>query len=139
MLLDSINYLAILVAAIAAFAVGALWYGALFSSAWIKAVGKPREQLGQPAPAMIVSFVGYFLLAFMTAVVQFWVGVVSPGQGIAVAIMLWLGFSITSFAPGIMYTGASRKLLWIDGGHLLAAFIVVGAIIAVWPIAKPVF
>jgi hypothetical protein len=138
MLLDSINYLAVLVAAIAAFGVAAIWYGALFSKAWTAAIGKPVDQLGKPLASMLVTFLGYLLMAFMTAIVHIWVGVASPGQGVTVAIFLWIGFAFPSFAPGIMFSGASRRLLWLDGGHLLLAFIVAGAIIGAWRIAPPV-
>jgi hypothetical protein len=139
MLLDSLNYWAILVATLAGFAVGALWYGVIFSKAWAAAVAKPREQLGAPLPSMLTSLLGYLLISFMTAIVQFWVGVTSPGAGVTVAVMMWLGFSFPSFSPGIMYAGHSRRLLWLDGGHLLAAFVVIGAIIGAWKATPPVY
>ncbi len=137
MLLDSINYLAVLVAAIAAFGVGAVWYGVLFSKKWMAAVGKPQAELGKPLPSMVTTLICYLLMAFMSAVVHIWVGVTSPGQGITVAIFLWAGFAISSIAPGIMFTGSSRKLLWLDGGHLLFSLIVIGAILGAWRIAPP--
>jgi hypothetical protein len=41
----TVNYLAVLVATIAGFATGAIWYTVLFSKPWLKAVG-PIEPMG---------------------------------------------------------------------------------------------
>lgn len=132
MLFEFLNYWAILSAAVLAFGFGALWYGVLFGRAWADALGKPLGS-GPPGPMpTIVTFGANLVAAFMTAVVQTWVGIESPGQGVGVAAMMWLGFAITSILPGIMYAGHSRKLIWIDGGYLLGVFLVMGFILGTW-------
>src|SRR4030095_4305670 len=59
-LFSQINWLAVLVAALAFFFLGAIWYSALFRDAWIKAVGvnmnDPNARKGI-AGIMITSFV----------------------------------------------------------------------------------
>ena len=41
--LSGLNWLAILVATVAAFVLGGLWYGPLFGKAWMAALGKTEE------------------------------------------------------------------------------------------------
>ncbi len=41
----NINFLAVIVATLSAFAVGGLWYGPLFGQAWLSAVGMTEEEV----------------------------------------------------------------------------------------------
>ena len=54
--LGAINWLAVLVAVVAAQVVGFLWYGPLFSKQWMAALGRTQEEVRAegPGPAMIV-------------------------------------------------------------------------------------
>jgi hypothetical protein len=51
----NINYLAVLVAALAAYFFGALWYSSvLFGNTWLRALGKSKEEL--PSPCLSTLF-----------------------------------------------------------------------------------
>jgi len=61
---------AVLVSGVAYFAVGAVWYS-VFAEAWMKGIGKSREQLQPKTSNYIVSLicevvVMYFLAVFLT-------------------------------------------------------------------------
>ena len=65
-----INYLAILVAVVANFILGFLWYTPLFGKAWAKEMGfdttvKPSG--GEMAKGMVFMVVGNFLMAYVFA------------------------------------------------------------------------
>jgi len=135
-----VNYFAIVVAAIAAWITGALWYGIL-GRQWVAALGKTMEafkqeqaeKIGRPT-AMVP-----FLLAFVANLVMAWtlaevIGHLGTGQvtirnGVISGFFLWLGFVVTTMAVNNAFSGRKVMLTIIDSGHWLAALIVAGAII----------
>src|SRR5947209_12274228 len=126
------NYLAILIAAVAAFAWGAAYYMTL-SKQWLAAVGMTKAQLGEkrsPVP---------FILTFVALIVMAWVlagtlGHLGPGQvtlknGIVSALFLWLGFVVTTVFVNNAYPGRKYSLSVIDSIHWLGVLVIQGAII----------
>jgi hypothetical protein len=128
-----INYLAVIVAAVAAFAFGAAYYS-LLSKPWLRATRiDPTEMKRSPAP-FIVSFVGELIMAWMLAGV---LGHLGPGQvtlwnGVVSAFFIWLGFMATTTAIAHRYQGYGWDLTIIDAGHWLGVALVMGAIIGWW-------
>ena len=134
-----INYVAILVAAVAGWLTGAVWYGVL-GKAWMEALGKTEEEFrkSRSTPAFYVPFV----LAFLAAVLMAWVlagmiGHLGPGQvtlrnGVISAAFAWAGFVLTTIVVNNAFSGRKFMVSVIDSGHWLAALIVMGAIIGVW-------
>ena len=64
------NVYAILLAAVASFMFGWLWYGVLFSGAWLEACGKSPEEVKGDTPSptpFIISFVGLVVMACVLA------------------------------------------------------------------------
>src|SRR5688572_30790900 len=99
MTFTGMNYLAILIAAIAGFGWGAGYYMTL-SKPWLAAVGMTKEQMQAnytPTP-FIISFVALLVMAWVLAGTLAHLG---PGQvtltnGIISALFLWLGFVVTT-------------------------------------------
>ena len=123
-----INYLAVIVAAIAAYAVGSAWYTFLFSKAWQAAIEVPETRMKEMASAMpfIVVGVAYLVMAYILA------GIANPQSvvaGVIAGILLWLGFIVTSTAANYAFAARKMELTLIDSGHWLAALVVIGAII----------
>lgn len=127
-----LNFLAILLAAVAAFAWGAIYYTSL-SKQWLAAVGMTKEQLGQkrsPVP-FVISFVALVVMAWVLAGT---VGHLGPGQvtlknGIISALFLWLGFVVTTVFVNNAYPGRKYSLSVIDSIHWLGVLVIQGAII----------
>jgi hypothetical protein len=126
-----INYLAVLVAAVAAFAFGAAYYMSL-SRPWLAAVGMTREQMGKRSPLpFIVSIVALLVMAWVLAGS---IGHLGPGQvtarnGVISGLFLWLGFVITTLSVNYAYGQRRPMLTVIDGIHWLGVLVVQGAII----------
>jgi len=126
------NYLAILLAALAAFGWGAAYYMTL-SKQWLAAVGLSKEQLGDkrsPAP-FIISFVALLVMGWVLAGT---LGHLGPGQvtlknGIISALFLWLGFVVTTIFVNNAYPGRKYSLSVIDSIHWLGVVVIQGAII----------
>jgi hypothetical protein len=65
--LDSINYLAVLIAALSSFMIGGLWYSVFFAKAWMKENGFTDESLKNSNMMMI--FGGSFILSLIISFV----------------------------------------------------------------------
>lgn len=128
----TVNYLAVLVATIAGFATGAIWYTALFGRLWLKATGiTPEDMSGKGMSAMpfIVSIVSNALMAWVLAVILTRFGTVTIGNGICAGAMAWLGFVVTTIATNNAFPGRPWSLTAIDAGHWLAVLLVQGLVI----------
>lgn len=123
-----LNYVAILVAAIAAFIVGGAWYGIL-GNQWLAALGKTRDQLGSPVRPMIISFIAELVMAWILAGVLGHLGEVSVTTGIISGAFIWLGFVATTQVINHAYQGTKIAQTVIDCGHWLAVLVVMGAVI----------
>jgi hypothetical protein len=136
--LASVNYLSVLVATVAAFMLGAIWYGT-FSKAWIAAQGKTMESIkreqaekvGQMSaflPFLIV-FVSNLVMATMLYGIMKHVGPFTVRAGMISAAFCWLGFVLTTIATNYAFQGRKPMLTVIDAGYWLAALLVSGAIL----------
>ena len=124
------NYLAILLAAVAGFGVGFAWYGTL-GNAWMKALGKTQKQL-KPRPApFIISIVALLVASYVLAGLIGHMGEVTLRNGVISAAFIWTGFVVTSIAVNYAFQNAKPVLIAIDAGHWLAVLLVMGAIIGV--------
>jgi hypothetical protein len=128
------NYLAIVVAAVAGWLTGAVWYGALFSKPWMAANNITSESMkarGVSALPFIIAFAAQLVIAWMLAGV---LGHLGPGQvtirnGVISAAFLWFGFVLTTMVVNNTFAGRKPALLAIDGFHWLAVMVVMGAIL----------
>jgi uncharacterized protein DUF1761 len=129
-----INYLAILIAAVAGFAFGAAYYMTL-SRPWLAAIGKTKEELaaagrGSPVP-FIVSIIALAIMAWTLAGIMGHLGTgqVTPKNGIISALFVWLGFVITTQSVNYAFGQRKPMLTVIDGIHWLGVLVIQGAII----------
>ncbi|NRQ16041.1 DUF1761 domain-containing protein [Ensifer sesbaniae] len=124
------NYLAVLMAAIAAFIIGAVYYGVL-GKPWMKAA-RIDPASAQMSPVLFaISFASELVMATMVAGV---VGHLGPDEvtlvnGIASGFFLWLGFVATTLVVNHRYQGFGWDLSLIDGVHWLLVLLAMGAII----------
>ena len=128
------NYLAVLVAAIAAWLTGAAWYGVL-GNRWLKA-SRPRRGEHRRESGGRLAFDVLFVLAFVANLVMAWVlsgiiGHFGPGQvtmsnGVISALFVWLGFVVTTTAVDNAFAGRKPMLTVLDAGHWLAVLVVAG-------------
>ncbi len=141
MTFSGVNYLAIFVAALAGWIIGAAYYMSL-SKAWIDAHGQSEAEFKARGAAHWKSAPWLpFVLVFVAEIVMAWVlaGLLAhlgPGQttirnGIVSALFVWGGFVVTTTGSNYMFGMQKTKLIIIDSGHwllvLLAAGIVLGA------------
>lgn len=124
------DYLSVLLAAIAAFAVGALWYGPLFGKPWRHLMGvseTPSKQM------MVRSMVGGFLstvvLVYVLAVVMEAFAISSAFRAAWLGALLSVGFIATVLLNSVWYEGRPWKLYAINASHYLVALIVAALVL----------
>jgi hypothetical protein len=130
------NYLAILIAAIAAWLAGAAWYMSL-GKIWTAALGMTPEQMHEQRskPGAYLPFIYVFVAELVMAwVLAGLMGHLGPGQvtlsnGIISAAFCWVGFVMTTMVPNYTFARRDPRLLLIDGGHWLLVLLLMGAII----------
>lgn len=130
MVFAGINYIAVIVAAIAAFLIGGAYYGAL-SKPWIKAVRRDPAELKMRPSDLATSVIAELVMAWVLAGL---IGHLGPGEvtlwnGIVSGAFVWLGFVATTTAVNHRYQGFGADLTVIDAAHWLIVLVAMGAII----------
>jgi hypothetical protein len=132
-MLSGINWLAVVVAAVVGFGVGAVWFGPLFGKAWMKALDKKPEELGSPAKAMGLTAVTTLVTAAALAYLFDVLGVGSWVGGSIGGISVGAFFVGTSIYSDGLFMGTPNKLAMINIGHRIVYFAVMGAVLGAWP------
>jgi hypothetical protein len=134
-----INMVAVLIAVVANFILGFIWYTPLFGKAWAKENGfdtsvKPTG--GEMAKGMIFMVIGNFLMAYVFAHnMAAWSFVPGADQMSASsnimssAIFTWLGFYVPVDLGAVAWEKKSWKLFGINTGYHLAMLFVASVIL----------
>ncbi len=134
---SNINFLAVLVGGVLAFAFGALWYSpVLFSKAWQKEVGLTEADLAGANMAQIfgTSLVLMLIMSLGMAIMLRGHddGEITWQTGLMHGLYVGLMFIATSIGINILYQRRSFKLFFIDAGYQIIMVMIMGAIIGAW-------
>jgi hypothetical protein len=114
------------------FAVGALWYGVLFSRPWQRAAGLSNTQLREGNMAVIF---GLTLAFEMLIAMVLWHLIARTDPKPFVVMMMAMGFAVGVMIPAIginyLYLRKPLALFLIDAGHFLTGMAAMGAVF-VW-------
>lgn len=133
----SCQVLPVVVAAVAAFVLGALWYSPmLFGKAWVAANGLTSEKIEAmraSAPrAYAVSFLCNVVMAGALCVLLQRIGIVSWLTGAKLGGLVGVGFAATLGLTAHMFSDRKLSAWAIDASHQLAQLVLMGAILAAW-------
>lgn len=136
-----LNCVAILVAAVASFLFGWLWYGPLFGKAWAREMKMSMDQKpgsGVMIRGMILMIIGALLTSYVLASnASAWHGVMPDAMpamfGFMGGFFTWLGFYVPQLFHGVSWEGKSWKLFWINAFHAFFALQIISMILAFWP------
>jgi len=129
----AVNWLAVIVAAVVRFAIGAGWYTALFGARWRQLMGVPAN--AQPSgmgQAMLAGFIGDLVMAYILARFIGHYGATGLFDGVIVGFLAWLGFVATIMLGSMFYEKKPGELVAINGGYQLITIVIMGAILTVW-------
>lgn len=132
--LEQLNIGAIVVAALANFAIGGLWYSpALFGKVWMRANGFTDEDLKKGSPALIFGVSAAFCLIMSANLAAF---LASPDTTVAFAVFAGVaaGFGWAALGLGVVALFERRpwSYILVNGGYLTVSFAVMGAILGAW-------
>jgi hypothetical protein len=135
--LAAVNWLAVVVAAVASFILGGLWYSVLFSKPWMRLSGITQEQIDAGAGNMALNYAGAFVMYLIAvavlALVMQAAGVVGAGQGLLLGLLIGAGIVATvSFNNYVVFGGRPLGLFLIDYGYPVTALALSGVILGVW-------
>ncbi len=126
------EYLGVIVAAIASYAFGAAWY-MILGKQWMEAANLSASDIDRKNPApFIISFIAAILIAGMMRHMFNMAGIDEGNKG------LWSGFGLGAFiaAPWIItnYAFASRsmRLMFIDGCYAIIGCTIMGLVLTLF-------
>jgi hypothetical protein len=136
--MGSVNWLAVFAAALAAFAMGGLWYGPLLGRAKLEEVG-PGGLAARRAPGRTLGITGVLLLVSATMLGHMFARL--PAGDLAAKPWLYFmmsgGLAAAFVVPALLisYTHQrlSTRLALIDTGYWIVAYLAMGA--AFWALA----
>jgi hypothetical protein len=133
----NVNFLSILVAAVAAWIFGGIYYTAL-SKPWLAAQGKTMEQCkaeqagksgAAKAMPFILAFVGEFIMAWVLYGILVHLNMFTVRDGIISGAFCWFGFVLTTVTINNAFSGKKPMLAAIDSGAWLGALLIIGAVV----------
>jgi Protein of unknown function (DUF1761) len=124
------NYLAIVVAALAAFVVSFMWYS-VFGAELAKVSPAFAEQ--KPAPwKMLVILGSSLVIAFVVSYVIGLAGDVSWVSAVGIGALLWLGLAATQWVNSMVGENVPFKMALIHAGDWLVKLVLIAFIVGVW-------
>jgi hypothetical protein len=125
-----VSYLWIVIAAVAMWLLGAIWYGLIFKKSWHKMAFSEGEKPKNAIFAMAASLVACLLLAFALANVIEMAGTKLFTEGFKMGVVLWLGFMAPPLFAQHIWEGRRANLFAINAGYWLMAMAIGGSILA---------
>ena len=105
----SVNYWAVLVAAVASIVVGSFWYGPIFGKKWIAYMGWTKEEMEKGKKMMtkayVITFIGSLVTAYVLAHFLNLFDATAMYEAWQLAFWAWLGFIVTAGLGSVLWEG----------------------------------
>lgn len=132
---SNINWLHVLVAAIAYFALGAIWYSFLFNKKWIAYHNIDVNQADAKKGAGAIMF-GSFILMFIAtiglAIIVSRLQLNQFSSGVKWGLLTGVCFSATAISISYLYVKKPSGLHLIDGSYHIVGQIIAAVILSCW-------
>ncbi len=132
------NYMLIVVASLAQFILGALWYSPLMFGKWwmeiMEATNLPVEQVKrmqkEMAPFYGVQFLLTIIFTFVLAMFVYYLKMANVGfHAYGVAGWIWIGFVFPTQIAGVVWANTKKKF-WVKQIFVMAGYQLVGLMLA---------
>ena len=125
--MSDLSILGVILASLAFFFIGGLWYTVLFGKMWRAEMGIADEDVGSPQPLM---FIGSFVVGLVIAIT---LGLLIGDQGVACGVKIGAGtgFGIGAavMAQNAIYESKSMRFWAINSAYVVIGLAVMGAIL----------
>lgn len=134
----SINYFAVVAAAISQMVLGFLWYGPVFGKQWMALSGHSQEKMKQQmkdksmASLYATAFIGSLVMAYVLAHFAAVWGAMDVMGAFQLAFWTWLGFIATVLLGSVLWEGKPVTLYVLNAAYQLVSLVVMAVIIALW-------
>lgn len=135
LMFDSVNLMAVLVAAVASFFVGSLWYSPLlFGDIWMKLAGikKAKNKPNNMWLRFFLYFVGMFVMSFVLAQMLLFTASSTVVEGLLISFWLWLGFIAPITLGGVLWENKPIMLFVLNNAYNLVSLGILSTIIVLW-------
>jgi hypothetical protein len=136
-----INFIAVILAAVASMGVGFAWYHPIvLGKPWMKMMGYTEASMKETQKKMGKMYAISFVMALITAYVLSHVMTLltnffnypALATGIMSAFWMWLGFIMPVQSTEVLFGGKAWKLFYINTGYQLASILVMGVVISLF-------
>jgi hypothetical protein len=126
-----VSFLAVLIATVIQWLLGALWYGYVFKTRWMVLVGITADDKPKNAWfGMITSFIANLILSFVLAHIISWADGRSFPDGVWLGSLCWLGFMAPPMFTQHIFERRPAKLFAINAAYWLLAMMIAGGVLA---------
>lgn len=129
-----VNYLAVLVAALANYIIATIWYAVVFGGLWRRLTG--ITEMKPNVIGMILVFLGSVLMSFVLLHSIVFGNAYLHTGGISGGLMggffSWIGFIAPVTLTSVIYEKRPWKLWLLDNAFWLLSLLVMGAILSGW-------
>ena len=130
--MESINWLAVIVAALSAFLVGGIWYGPLFGKTWMNAFGFTEEQLKKRSMGKVFG-ISFLLILFASFDLAMFIGPErNLSYGMAAGFFASFGWVATFLGVLYLFEHRSLKAWLVNAGYCTVSLTLMGAILGAW-------
>lgn len=132
----SVNYIAIILAAVASMVVGFLWYSPLlFAKPWMKYSKLDAKKLkaaqGKMGKTYGLSFVAALITAFVLSQLSSYMLLTTLAEGATLGVWAWLGFVATTMFTGVLFQEMPWGLFLINSGYQLVSIVAMSIIVTI--------
>jgi uncharacterized protein DUF1761 len=135
--LDDLNWLAVIVAALVYFVLGAIWYAPpVLGTAWMRSMGMdPTADRPSPGPEF---FIVPFLAQLVEAIAMWMLAAATLtdtlGEGLVLGLVVGVGVSTMLVLVTATFETKPQRGIWfvITAGYHLVGLLIVGAIVGSW-------
>ena len=130
-----INWLGVVVGTVGYMVLGALWYGPLFGSRWMAAMGyESGEDMGAEDSwtNYALTAAGSLIAAIALAVLVDWAGATTWLMGLQVGLVAGVGFVATSALQAVPFEERPWPVYFLGVGYNVVALAGIGVLLAVW-------
>jgi hypothetical protein len=135
-LLGDVNYLAALVATIAYFVWGAIWYAPpVLGKVWQRAAGIEMPENTTPSPMFFIgTLVAYFVGAVATAMLALGTASDTVSEGVVLGVVIGVGYAMTAAAVTTIYERKPQPTtyFWLNGIYNFVGALIVAIIVSAW-------
>ena len=134
-----VNWIGIVLAALAGFVVGGIWYGPGMGKKWMGAVGLTEEQIKQGNMPLIYGGAFMFSIVAAWTLAHTFASYSAAGAELSVAAKVMtafgaaLGFIVPAIGTNYLFSQKGKALFFIDAAYWLLFYTAMGCVLAYVP------